>query len=84
MERVRQFLLKVAHAPPGQLNPEVCARIRAMCEAGVSAPKLQAIMDDCARYSLASDFAMVAMDAALSELRKGPDAENPPSNLRNT
>jgi hypothetical protein len=68
-QRVGAFLKKVATAPPTQLEEQACTRLREIAEAPTEY-ELEEFLGRCARYSLASDFVMVVLDAALNELRK--------------
>jgi len=59
------ILTDLCTAPETQIDGEIVVKLRQLIgqpsetvEAG-----LKSILDECARYSLASDFAMISMDA---------------------
>lgn len=71
---IRGFLYKLSEAPPGthaQIDETVCVRLKALADSEtMRASDMKQILDDCAFASLASDFAMVAMNIAWQELLK--------------
>jgi hypothetical protein len=68
LEHAQRSLLMLAQAPESQIAKEVRVRL-AMLAITPDADEMKAILDDCAKYSLASDFAMVAMDAVWHQLK---------------
>ena len=69
---IRELLYKLAEAPPGphaQIDETICARLKALADSEtMQASDMKQILDDCAFASLASDFAMVAMNIAWQQL----------------
>lgn len=52
------FLKLIATAPPNQIDPEICDKLRLVKKAR----DLKKILDECAFASRASDFGMRVMD----------------------
>jgi hypothetical protein len=71
---IRELLKQLAKAPPGlhaQIDETICAKLDALSNADtITAVDMKAILDECAFASLASDFAMIAMDIVWKELLK--------------
>jgi len=54
----------LCEAPEGQIDPCIVDKLKALDPNDIEmvARELKTILDECARYSLASDFAMTSMD----------------------
>lgn len=59
------ILADICEAPETQIDGEIVVKLRQLIGQPLETVEtgLKSILDECARYSLASDFAMVAMDA---------------------
>lgn len=76
---IDDLLRAIAEAPTTQIDKYATKRISDLVGEKDRADKMKDILDDCARNSLATDFAMVAMDAVWKEMLKeeGKDATLP-------
>jgi hypothetical protein len=72
LDQSNNTLRILAEAPPHQIDETIVARLMALIDKPLEEQEigLQAIMDDCAKYSLASDFAMLAMGVLLTALQE--------------
>lgn len=70
------LLAKLAEAPNSQIDTEITDQIRLLIDKPPTevATEMKRLLDECAHASLASDFAMVAMDATWNMAK---DAINP-------
>lgn len=64
MTQLDDILAALSAAPDGQIDQSITPRIKQLVglPPDVIAPRSKEILDECAFASLASDFAMVAMD----------------------
>ncbi len=64
MNSCKNILTLLAQAPKSQCDPSVLPRLQALADSDdePKADQLHDILDDCAHYSLCSDFMMNAMD----------------------
>ena len=70
---MKEILLRLSEAPSSQIDAAVCLRLKALAE-NPNATELQSIVDSCARFSLASDFAMAVMNLLLIHLKMEEEA----------
>lgn len=66
---MKDLIDMLAAAPSSEIDPAIVPRIAALNDSEDPAEDLQGIIDSCARYSLASSFAMLAMEATLALLK---------------
>lgn len=64
---MKEVLIRLSEAPSSQVDAAICLRLKALAE-NPNATELRSIIDSCARFSLASDFAMAVMQILLLQL----------------
>lgn len=64
---VHDLLLTLSAAPDSQVDPSITARLFDLSKSP-SRQGMKSILDDCAKFSLASDFAMVALALAMDKM----------------
>ena len=70
---MKATLKELSNAPAGEIDPSITPRF----ENVQSAADMKSILDDCARYALASDFAMQAMDIVWQMMLKEERSNDP-------
>ena len=71
---MKELLTLLSEASESQIDPVVSLRLKTLAE-NPTAAGMKSILDDCARFSLASDFAMAAMHLAWMALIKDEAAQ---------
>ncbi len=74
-QRLDEFLLDLSSAPDSQISKDQTQKLTLLIgkPATEIAQGLKQILDDCCYASLASDFAMMALDRAWNEAKKLTD-----------
>lgn len=71
MNKYSAILRTLSDAPDSQIEASICGMLKQLADADeVKADQLQDILNVCAHASLASDFAMVAMDHVWQQMLK--------------
>ena len=66
---MNQLLILLSEASERQIDPIISIRLKALVDHPTAA-EMRSILNSCARYSLASDFAMAVMHLILIQLER--------------